>query len=191
LTDAIYFESQQAFRHWLLANHDRAEVLEVGYYKKSAGKPSITYKESVDEALCFGWIDGVRHTVDAERYTNRFTPRKPRSNWSAVNLKRFDELLKLGRVHESGMRTYEQRVVDVSPYSYERNQGLEEPYLSQFQTHEKAWAFFSAQPQGYRRTCGSWVMSAKREETRQKRLRQIVELSEARKRLNMLAPAKS
>src|SRR5919205_1152453 len=116
-----FFKTPAAFRKWLAANHDKSKELWVGYYKKGSGKPSITWPESVDEALCFGWIDGIRKSIDDESYTIRFTPRRPRSIWSAVNVKRARELMETGRMHPAGLKAFEERVSERSGiYSYEQ-----------------------------------------------------------------------
>jgi uncharacterized protein YdeI (YjbR/CyaY-like superfamily) len=178
--EATFFESRQAFRDWLSANHDKADVLEVGFYKKASGKPSVTYVEAVEEALCFGWIDGVRHTIDEISFANRFTPRKARSRWSDINVKRVESLIERGLMHEAGLRAFDQRDAAGARYTYE---ALAEPYLAQLRANEKAYAYFSAQPPGYQRLAGFWVMDAKREETRQKRLATLMEDSEAGRRI--------
>ena len=186
----IYFESPAAFRAWLQKNHDKADELLVGFHKKGSGKPSMTWPESVDEALCFGWIDGVRRGVDEERYTIRFSPRKTKSIWSAVNLKKMDALIKAGRVAPAGMAAYERRSGDTAPYSFEqRPEAFPSPYDKQFQAHKKAWKFFEAQPPGYRRVAIWYVISAKREETRQKRLEHLIGLSAGGERLELLTRA--
>ena len=186
----IYFESPAAFRAWLQKNHDKTDELLVGFHKKGSGKPSMTWPESVDEALCFGWIDGVRRGVDEERYTIRFSPRKAKSIWSAVNLKKMDALIKAGRVAPAGMAAYERRSGDTAPYSFEqRPEAFPSPYDKQFQAHKKAWKFFEAQPPGYRRVAIWYVISAKREETRQKRLEHLIGLSARGERLELLTRA--
>lgn len=179
----IFFESPSELRDWLDENHDQAQEIWVGFYKKGSGKLGITYKEALDEALCYGWIDGIRKTVDEERYTNRFTPRKPKSNWSAVNIKRVGELQALGRMKPSGLREFEKREPS-RVYSYETNVRDLDPALEQrFRANPQAWDFFQAQPPSYRRTIQFWVMSAKQEETRLRRLEKLMEASEKGKRL--------
>jgi uncharacterized protein YdeI (YjbR/CyaY-like superfamily) len=188
-----FFATAADFRKWLEKNHDTVPELLVGFYKKGSGKPSITWPESVDEALCFGWIDGVRRTIDEESYSIRFTPRRPRSNWSAVNLKRVDELTKLGRMHPAGLRAFEAR--DPSrTYSYERkeDQKLDAAYEAKLKANKKAWTFFQAQPPYYRRIASLWVMDAKKEETRLKRLATLIDDSAHGRRIGLMArPAKS
>jgi uncharacterized protein YdeI (YjbR/CyaY-like superfamily) len=188
-----FFPTPADFRQWLERNHDKVPELLVGFYKKGSGKPSITWPESVDEALCFGWIDGVRRTIDEERYSIRFTPRRPRSNWSAVNLKRVEELTNLGRMHPAGLRAFEVR--DPSrTYSYERkeDQKLDPAYEAKLKANKKAWTFFQAQPPYYRRIASLWVMDAKKEETRLRRLATLIDDSARGRRIGPLAgPAKS
>jgi uncharacterized protein YdeI (YjbR/CyaY-like superfamily) len=176
--DVTFFDSPAAFRAWLEANHGAAKELWVGYYKKGSGRPSITWPESVDEALCFGWIDGIRKSVDDVSYTIRFTPRKPRSNWSAVNVARVAELTRLGRMHPAGRKAFEGRAEEkTGVYSYEQRHSaaLDEAYTQQFCANQAAWDFFQAQPAGYRRTAIWWVVSAKKEATRLKRLATLIE----------------
>jgi uncharacterized protein YdeI (YjbR/CyaY-like superfamily) len=185
--DCTYFESRAAFRAWLATNHDSATVLRVGFYKQGSGRASVTYVEAVEEALCFGWIDGVRHTVDELSFTARFTPRKPKSSWSAVNLKRVEALIARGLMHESGLIAYQQRDPERAQYSYEeRPQQLPEPYLARFQAVEPAWRFFTAQPPWYQRTAAFWVVSAKQESTRERRLATLIADSGAGRRIKPL-----
>lgn len=183
-----YFATAAAFRAWLKANHDRRTELWVGYYKKDSGRKSISYPESVDEALCFGWIDGVRKSVDAKRYTNRFSPRKAKSYWSAVNIRRARQLRKLGKMARPGLEAFlagdrtRARV-----YSFESRRGLSPKLARRVKANKKAWAFFSAQAPGYRRTAGFYVESAKREETRLRRLARLIADSQAGRRIGILA----
>lgn len=188
----IYFESAAAFRKWLEKNHDKADELLVGFHKKGSGKPSMTWPESVDEALCFGWIDGVRRSVDDERYTIRFTPRRTdKSIWSAVNLRKMDALIQAGRVAPAGMAAYERRPKDKAPYSFEqRPESFGPEYEKQFRANKKAWAFFEAQPPGYRRIAMWYVLSAKQDETRQRRLQHVIGVSARGERLEAMTPAK-
>jgi uncharacterized protein YdeI (YjbR/CyaY-like superfamily) len=191
-----FFPTPADFRNWLEKNHDKVPELLVGFYKKGSGKPSITWPESVDEALCFGWIDGIRRTIDDESYSIRFTPRRPRSIWSAVNLKRMAELTKLGRVHPAGLRVFEARDPKRSyAYSFEQRkegQKLAPEYQAKLEANKKASAFFQAQPPYYQRTASWWVMSAKKEETRLKRLATLIDDSARGRRIGPMArPAKS
>ena len=193
--DVVFFETPAMFRAWLEQHHATTQELWVGYYKKGSGKPSITWPESVDEALCFGWIDGVRKTIDDTSYTIRFTPRKARSTWSAVNMKRVEELTRLGRMHPAGLKAFEERSeAKTGVYAYEQRQAAElgEEFERQFRANEQAWAFFQAQPAGYRRTATWWVISAKKDETRRKRLATLIEDSENGRTIGLLTrPSKN
>jgi uncharacterized protein YdeI (YjbR/CyaY-like superfamily) len=172
-----FFNTQGDFRKWLEKNHATASELLVGFYKKGSGKPSITWPESVDEALCFGWIDGIRKSLDDLSYAIRFTPRKPRSIWSAVNIKRAQELTDQGLMQPAGLNAFQARLENKSgQYSYEqRPQTLPEPYEKKMRRNPAAWKFFEARPPYYRKTVTWWVVSAKREETRLKRLDKLIE----------------
>ena len=180
-----FFPTQAKFRKWLETNHAKANVLWVGYYKKDSGKPSITWPQSVDEALCFGWIDGVRKNIDAESYKIRFSPRKDKSNWSSINIKRVTELTELGLMHPSGITAFEARSEYRSGiYSYEnRPTELPQELSAVLKKNKKAWDFFSAQSPSYRKMICWWIVSAKRDETRLKRLAQLIEISAQGKRL--------
>jgi uncharacterized protein YdeI (YjbR/CyaY-like superfamily) len=188
--EPTYFASPEAFRSWLEAHHADADVLWVGYHKRATGTPSMTWPESVDEALCFGWIDGLRRSVDDERYAIRFTPRRAGSNWSRVNVGRIDVLKGEGRMRPAGLAAFEGRKADPAGYTYEeRPRDLPEPYAQVFRDRdEAAFAFFSAQSPSYRRTAIGWILAAKREETRLRRLDQIVDASAARQRWIQGAP---
>ena len=176
-----HFETPDAFREWLEENHDRKEVLWVGFWKKSTGRPSITWPESVEVALCFGWIDGLRRSVDEERYAIRFTPRRPGSIWSARNLEVYAELEAAGRVAAPGRAAYEVRDPEkTNRYSFEREEAeLDEAFERRFRENPEAWSFFRSQPPGYRKITIHWVMSAKREDTRERRLKTLIEDSAA------------
>ena len=178
--EMTFFKSSSEFRVWLEANHGSTQELRLGFYKKSAPEKGITYREALDQALCYGWIDGMRKSVDEASYTIRFTPRRPKSVWSAVNIKRFGELLELGWVQPPGLQTFNERDQKRSGlYSYEqRSHGLDDGYEKQLKANTKAWDFFQAQPPWYQRTASWWVMSAKKEETRLKRLATLIEDSE-------------
>ena len=180
-----FFPAAEGFRKWLEEHHSVARELWVGFYKKSAGRASITWPESVAEALCVGWIDGIRKSVDESSYAIRFTPRTPRSIWSAVNIRRARALTEEGRMHPAGLRSFAaRREYRSGIYSYEqRPEDLVEPYRSALRKHESAWSFFRSQPPHYRRAVNWWVVSAKREETRQKRLAALVEHSAAGRRI--------
>jgi len=181
----------RAVPSWLDANHQTEVELLVGFYKVESGKPSITWPQSVDEALCYGWIDGVRRRIDDESYTIRFTPRKPKSIWSAVNIKRMGELIAAGRVARAGLATFERRDAERSElYSYERQHASHSPeMLARFQREKKAWAWFSQSAPSYQRVAAHWVSSAKREETREKRLATLIECSRKGERLSATLPS--
>jgi uncharacterized protein YdeI (YjbR/CyaY-like superfamily) len=178
--DPIFFETPADLCGWLEQHHGTATELLIGFYKKGAGKTGITYAQALDEALCFGWIDGVRRTLDAERWTIRFTPRKPRSIWSAVNIKRAEELRALGLMHSAGLKAFEARVENRSRvYAYEQgDHALPEDCAERFKANAQAWAYFQAQGAYYRHTAIWWVINAKRAETREKRLATLIEVSE-------------
>jgi uncharacterized protein YdeI (YjbR/CyaY-like superfamily) len=182
---AAFFPTAEEFRRWLEQHRAAARELWVGFYKVSTGRASITWPESVDEALCVGWIDGIRKSLDESSYPIRFTPRKPRSTWSAVNIRRARALTKEGRVHPAGLHSFEARRENRSGiYSYEqRPDDLAEPYRSALRKHKSAWSFFRSQPPHYRRAVTWWVVSAKREETREKRLDALVEHSAGGRRI--------
>jgi uncharacterized protein YdeI (YjbR/CyaY-like superfamily) len=153
----------------------------VGFFKKGSGKPSMTWPEAVDEALCFGWIDGVRKGIDDVSYTIRFTPRKPRSIWSAVNVRRVTELTALGLMHPAGLQAFERRAEKKTAiYSYEQKDAarLDDAQEQQFRGNKKAWDFFQTQTAGYRKTAIWWVVSAQKEETKLKRLATLIKDSE-------------
>ena len=187
---ATFFAKPADFRKWLEKNHDKVPELLVGFYKKGSGKPSMTWPESVDEALCFGWIDGVRRRIDDERYSIRFTPRRPRSIWSNVNTRRVAELTKQGRMHPAGIEAFKARDAKRSGiYSFEqreRNQKLDAAHEAKLRANRKAWTFFQAQPPGYRRLASLWVMSAKKEETQLRRLAVLIADSAAGRRIGLL-----
>jgi len=188
--DPVYFPAPDTFRSWLEEHHASAAELWVGYHKVGTGTPSMTWPESVDEALCFGWIDGLRRRVDDERYAIRFTPRRRDSVWSRVNLGRVDVLIAEGRMRPAGLAAFEARRSDEVGYTdAERPQELPEGYARIFRERdEAAWAFFMAQSPSYRRTAIGWVLAAKRDETRLRRLAQIVEASAAGQRWIQGAP---
>jgi uncharacterized protein YdeI (YjbR/CyaY-like superfamily) len=176
------FERPQDFRGWLEQHHDSEPELWVGYFKKGSGKPSLTWPQSVDEALCFGWIDGIRKSIDAERYMIRFTPRRARSIWSAVNIARVAALTEEGLMRPSGLEAFEARREDRSGiYSYEQRDKakLDPGYEKRFRAKKKAWAAFETMPKSYRQAAIRWVMTAKKEETRERRLASLIENSAA------------
>jgi uncharacterized protein YdeI (YjbR/CyaY-like superfamily) len=186
-----FFATPAEFRAWLEQHHDSQTELLVGYYKKASGRPSITWPESVDQALCFGWIDGVRRSLGDEAYTIRFTPRKPRSIWSAVNIKRAGELIEAGLMHPAGLAAFERRDEERSAiYSYEqRNSARFTPEQErEFRAQPAAWEWFEAQAPSFRRAACWWVTSAKREETRARRLGQLIEAAAAGRKPAALIP---
>jgi len=173
-----FFPSSAAWHAWLEEHHEKHEELWVGFHKVGTGKPSITWPEAVDGALCFGWIDGVRKSLDETSYVIRFTPRRPKSIWSAVNIKRVAELTALGLIRPAGAQAFERRTgnrSEINAYEQRKGAKLSGAYEKQFRANKKAWTFFQAQPPWYRRTASWWVISAKKEETRLKRLAQLIE----------------
>jgi uncharacterized protein YdeI (YjbR/CyaY-like superfamily) len=180
-----FFKSSSDFRKWLEMHHTEASELWVGFYKRNSGKPSITWPESVDQALCFGWIDGVRKSIDDESYMIRFSPRKSTSIWSAVNIKRAEELGIQGLMQPAGIKAYELRKENRSGiYAYEqRGVTLPDAYEKTLRANKAAWDFFHAQPPSYRKIAFWWVVSAKKEETRKRRLERLIEYSAQGKRL--------
>lgn len=187
----MYFATPQEFRAWLERHGETRDELLVGYHRKVTGRPSLTWEESVDEALCFGWIDGIRRRVDDGRYSIRFTPRRPGSMWSARNLERVRILTGEGRMRPAGIRAFEGRRDDRSAiYSYEqrREARLARGFEARFRRDRDAWAYFSARPPSYRAAAIHWVMSAKREETRERRLAILVEDSAAGRPIKPLTP---
>ena len=180
-----FFKTPSAFRKWLEVHHASSKELWVGFCKKGSGKPSIDWPQSVDEALCFGWIDGIRKSIDEESYMIRFTPRKPGSVWSAVNIRNVEKLAKEKRMQPAGLKAFEARRENRSGiYSYEqRSPELVEPYLGRLKRNKAAWKFFQAQPPSYCKVMNWWVVSAKQEATRRKRLAKLIEESAAGRRM--------
>ena len=180
-----FFKTPAEFRAWLKKHHKTAGEIIVGYYKKASGKPTITWQESVDEALCFGWIDGIRRSYGEDSYGNRFTPRRPGSNWSAINIKRVEELTKDGRMQPAGLEAFARRTEAKSRvYTYEHKDLPKfEPKLEKlFKANKKAWDFFQTLPPYYRKGETRWVCSAKAEETRLRRLAKVMEACEQQRR---------
>lgn len=184
-----FFATPGEFRAWLETHHVQKQELLVGYYKKATGRPSITWEESVEEALCFGWIDGIRRRVDEEAYSVRFTPRRANSIWSKKNLATVERLLKEQRMQPAGIQVYEARG---GIYSYEQEKELElsPALLKQFKQNKAAWRFFNEQPPGYRRLMTHWIVSAKQEATQLRRLQRVIEVSAQEKRVDMMSPFK-
>jgi uncharacterized protein YdeI (YjbR/CyaY-like superfamily) len=179
-----YFETPAQLRKWFRAHAASADELWVGFYKKDSGKPSITWPESVDEALCVGWIDGIRKRIDDTSYKIRFTPRRKGSIWSAVNIRRIAALSEERRMRPGGLKAFEARIENKSGiYSYEqRRDRLEEPWNTMLRKHKAAWDFFQAQPPSWRKQIGWWIISAKQEETRMKRFESLVKRATAGRR---------
>jgi uncharacterized protein YdeI (YjbR/CyaY-like superfamily) len=180
-----FFATQSDFRKWLENNHDKEPELLVGFYKVGSGKPSMTWSESVDQALCFGWIDGVRRSIDAESYSIRFTPRRPKSVWSAINIKKIEELTKKGLMKPAGRAAFEKRTEDRSAiYTYENKpKKFSDEFEKLFRANKSAWEFFEKQPNGYRRNLMFWVMSAKQRSTQVSRLGKLISECENEKRM--------
>ena len=184
-----FFASPDEFRAWLEANHDSESEVVVGFHKKHTGLPSLTWTESVREALCFGWIDVVRRRIDDDSYSIRFTPRKPGSNWSVVNVRHVEELTRAGRMHPAGLEAFEAQTPEkTGVYTYEnRHEAKLGPEQEErFRSNKQAWEFFHSQPPGYRQTAIFWVVSAKREETRERRLATLIDDSAHHRRIGLL-----
>ncbi len=183
-----FFVTEQDFRSWLEKNHDKETELWVGFYKIDSGKPSLTWPESVDQALCFGWIDGLRKSIDKESYCIRFSPRKSGSIWSGINIRKVEKLKKLGLMHSAGLAAFDKRTDRKSIiYSYENKpEKLTDDLELIFRTHPKAWEFFLSMTASYQRTTIFWIMSAKQEPTRQKRLKELITDSENRLKIKPL-----
>ena len=190
----LYFASPSEWRRWLTAHHADTDELWVGFHKRATGKPSLTWPESVDEALCFGWIDGLRKRLDAERYMIRFTPRRDGSIWSAVNVRRVAELTRKRRMRAAGLRAFKGRTAaKTAVYSFEQRKKpqLAPAYAKRFKANGAAWQFFTTQAPWYRRTTTFWVISAKQEETRLKRLAKLIDDSANGRRIDSMKPTKA
>jgi uncharacterized protein YdeI (YjbR/CyaY-like superfamily) len=177
LLELKFFKSSIEFRKWLEKNHAEAPELWVGFYKIDSNIKSITYQEAVDQALCFGWIDGIKKKVDQISYTHRFTPRKSKSNWSSTNIKRIGELSRLGFMHPSGIKVFNRcDKKKIKQNSYERKTlTLDKSFIQMFKTHVNAWSFFQFQSPSYQKLATFWVMSAKKEETSLRRFNILIE----------------
>jgi uncharacterized protein YdeI (YjbR/CyaY-like superfamily) len=184
----LFFKTSADFRRWLGAKHKNVEELWIGFYKKSTGRPSISYPEAVDEALCYGWIDGVRRSIEEGAYSVRFTPRKAKSQWSTVNINRAQELARAGRLRPAGLKAFEGAASQPRKYSYEqrRSFSFDKAMEREFRVHQAAWDFFQTQAPWYRRTSTFWVMSAKKEDTRRKRFATLVSDCENRRLIKPL-----
>ena len=179
-----FFAAEADFRAWLQANHETAPELLVGFWKKSSGKPSIDWPQARDQALCFGWIDGIRKSLGEEAYTIRFTPRRKGSIWSKVNVERFEALKVVGLMKPAGERAYEENKHKSGVYAYENEQKtLSSEEERQFRDNDAAWADWDKRPAGYRRSALHWITSAKRPETRAKRLAELIKVSAQGRRL--------
>jgi uncharacterized protein YdeI (YjbR/CyaY-like superfamily) len=185
MTTPKFFAKQSDFRKWLVKNHKKETELLVGFYKVGSSKPSMTWPQSVDEALCFGWIDGVRRNIDEESYSIRFTPRKPTSIWSAINIKKVADLTEKGLMMPPGLAAFEKRKEHRSRiYAYENEPvKLYPEFEKKFKANKKAWAFFTTQAPSYQKTIVHWIMRAKQESTRLKRIEQAITESEKQKRM--------
>ena len=186
----FFFANQLEFREWLKENHDTTDELWVGYYKKSSGRESMTWPESVDQAICYGWIDGIRKSINDISYKIRFTPRRPGSIWSAVNIKKVEELKKQGLITASGLAAYDKKTVKKSiTYAYEqKNVQLSKKFEQKIKENKKAWLFFQALAPSYKKASIWWVMSAKKEETRLRRLAVLIDCSEKKHQNTILKP---
>ncbi len=189
--DAAFFDGPAELRAWFEQHHETAPELFVGYWKKSSGQIGVTHPQAIEQALCFGWIDSVGRSIDDKRYQVRFTPRRKGSVWSAINVAKIAELTEAGLMHPAGTRAFEMRKPDrVAVYSYEQpaDAVLDDAQTALFQADETAWAWFSAQSPSYRRSAIHWVVSAKRADTRERRLAQLVTDSAAGRKVPPLAP---
>jgi uncharacterized protein YdeI (YjbR/CyaY-like superfamily) len=183
-----FFSDQLKFREWLKKNHTSKTELLVGFYKVTSGKKSMTWSQSVDEALCFGWIDGVRKSIDEISYTIRFTPRRPTSIWSTVNIRKMKELSEKGLMQSAGLEAFKHRNENKSSiYTYEKNPlSLDKTFEKQFKANKKAWNYFQNMAPSYRKAVTNWVMTAKQESTRLKRLQELIRDCETGKKIKQL-----
>jgi uncharacterized protein YdeI (YjbR/CyaY-like superfamily) len=182
------FKTQADFRKWLKKNHGSRAELVMRLYKVHALHKGIGYRQALEEALCWGWIDGVVRSLDADSFQQRYTPRKPKSNWSRVNIKRMKQLIAAGKVAPSGLAAFERRdKIAAAPYSFEnRNVTLSPAFMKRLKANAKAWKFFQSEPAGYRRTTMFWVMQAKKDETREKRFRTMLDRMSKGERMGIL-----
>ena len=187
-----FFDTQNKLRKWFEKNHKKEKELLVGYYKIASGKPSITWSQSVDEAICFGWIDGIRKSIDDESYCIRFTPRNPKSNWSTINVKKVNELTKLGLMKPEGLIAFGYLKKEKSKiYSYENLEvKFDKPYRQKFKGNKKAWQFFQSMAPSYQKITTRWIMSAKQESTQLRRLSELISDCEAGKKIKTMSYAK-
>ncbi|MCI4352659.1 MAG: YdeI/OmpD-associated family protein [Thermoplasmata archaeon] len=187
---ARFFARRALLRAWFERNHARRDELWIGYYKKGSGKTGVSYVEAVEEALCFGWVDGQVRSLDNRTYANRYTPRRRGSRWSRINVAKVEELFRLGRMHPSGLRTFEEGTPGPrAGYAFEdRPKKLPAPFRREFQSVGAAWKFFQAQPPYYRRVAIYWIMAAVREDTRRRRLQSLIGESGRGRRIDLLTP---
>jgi len=187
-----FFPTQKHLRKWFTKNHKKEKELWVGFYKVATRKPTVTWSQAVDEAICFGWIDGIRKSLDEESYCNRFTPRKPTSNWSAINIKKVEELTKLGLMKPEGLHAFSLRKENHSiVYSYENHSvEFEKSYEKKFKSNNKAWKYFQSMATSYKKITARWVMSAKQESTRLKRLNELINNCAAGKKIKAMSYGK-
>lgn len=187
----VHFATAAAFRRWLEKNHAAATELQVGFYKKTSGKGGLTYAEAVDEALCFGWIDGIVRRIDADRYTHRFTPRRPGSIWSNLNVRHVQRLRAAGRMHPAGLAAFEARTPDrTGVYVYEQAKRSQTPdrlppkFARPLRAHVAAWKYWQSTPPSYRRLVINWILGARQDATRERRLARLLAHCVAGRRLN-------
>ena len=184
----IFFKTKSDLRNWFEKYHETAKELFLGYYKVHTKKESVTWSESVDEAICFGWIDGIRRKIDDESYQIRFTPRNPKSIWSAVNIEKFKKLKKLGLITQNGLDSFNKKIEEKSKiYSYERkNVTLTKEFEVEIRKNKKAWQYYTKLAPSYKKASIHWVMSAKRLETQEKRLQILIDSSEQNQKIPLL-----
>jgi uncharacterized protein YdeI (YjbR/CyaY-like superfamily) len=185
----VFFKTQSDFRKWLAKNHNKSTEIYVGYYKVGSGKQNMTWSQSVDEAICYGWIDGIRKTIDNDSYFIRFSPRKPGSNWSVVNIKKVEDLSRLGLLKPAGIAAFHLRQENKSGiYSYENKEiNFSNEFENLFKLNKIAWSYFQSLPQSYKKPSIRWVMSAKRQATCIKRLEELIRESEAGRKIKPLS----
>lgn len=187
-----FFKTQQDFRNWLIKNHEAETELLVGFYKKDSKKESIDWPQSVDEAICFGWIDGIRKRIDGISYSIRFTPRRPDSIWSNRNIEVINRMIKENKMYPAGLKIYESRKEDATGiYSYEKNAvDFTKEYRAYFKKNKEAFNYFEAQSNTYKKATINWVITAKREETQKRRLEQLIQACEKNERLKQFTSNK-
>jgi uncharacterized protein YdeI (YjbR/CyaY-like superfamily) len=190
---ATFFSGRELLREWFERNHDRAKEIWIGYYKAGSGREGVSYSEAVEEALCFGWIDGQVRSLDGTSYANRYTPRRPGSRWSRVNVTKVEQLLSAGRMRPAGLKAFRDRdPTSPAGYSFEdRPKQLSRTMIGEFRSNAEAWKFYQLQSPSYRRVATFWVMSARREETRERRLRTLIAVSIRGRRINLLSPGRA